>query len=230
MYSGGRAPESDKWSSILDNQEKQYLEPTLLVDSDHPSIKAKAAELTKGMTDNVEKAKALFYFVRNEIKYNIYVDKYEADFFKASSTLARKEGYCVQKAVLLAALARASGIPARLGFAKLINHAMPDKLRNWLTSNILPFHGFNELYLNGKWVKATATFDLKTCERGKIIPTEFDGVHDSMFHPRDLDGNLHMEYLEFYGSFPDLPLERLWKTATAHFGEHFIRPSLKPQA
>jgi transglutaminase-like putative cysteine protease len=210
----------------LNNQE-EHLEPTQVIDCDSPSIQETAAELTKGLTDASEKAKVLFYFVRNEIKYNIYVDKYSAEHFKASNTLARKEGYCVQKAVLLTALARAAGIPARLGFARLRNIAMPDKLREWLGSDILPFHGFSELYIDGNWVRATPTLDLKTCERGRIKPVEFDGRHDAMFHPENLDGEPHMEYLEFYGGFPDLPLERLWDTVIEHFGEFFIRPSLK---
>ncbi len=36
---------------------------------------------------------------------------------KASAVLARGEGYCVAKAVLLAACLRSQKIPARLGFA-----------------------------------------------------------------------------------------------------------------
>jgi transglutaminase-like putative cysteine protease len=218
-------PESITGAVPLNNQENEFLKPTFVIDCDHPSIQEKASELIKGQTDAAEKAKSLFYFVRNEIRYNLYVDKYLAEFYKASNTLTRKEGYCVQKAVLLTALARAAGIPARLGFARLRNNAMSAKLLNWLGSSILPFHGFSELYIDGNWVRATPTFDLKTCERGRIIPVEFDGRHDAMFHPVNLDGDPHMEYLEFLGSFPDVPLERLWKTVTEHFGEFFIRPS-----
>ncbi|MGB2885326.1 MAG: transglutaminase-like domain-containing protein, partial [Dehalococcoidia bacterium] len=100
---------------------EKYLEPTFTFDADSEAIQEKARELTGELEDAVEKAKALFYFVRDEISYNIYVKKHMPEHFRASNTLARGKGYCVQKAVLLVALARAAGIPARLGCAKIRN-------------------------------------------------------------------------------------------------------------
>jgi transglutaminase-like putative cysteine protease len=204
---------------------REYLNPTDIIDSDNPAIKEKAAELIKGQTDIIEKARALFYFVRDEIKYNIYVDKYLAEHFRASNILAKGEGYCVQKAALLSALARAVGIPAGVGFAKLRNNLLPEKTLKWLGTDILPFHGYSELYINRNWVKATPAVDLRTCERGRIVPVEFDGKNDALLNSRNHDGALHIEYLKFRGRYPDIPLNILWDTVTRYYGSKFLEPS-----
>ena len=206
----------------------KYLTPTPIIDCDSPAIQEKTKDLTKGQENVIEKAKSLFYFVRDEIKYNMYVSKSLPEHFRASNTLSRREGYCVQKAVLLVALARAAGIPAGLGFARLRNNLLPEKTVKWLGTNILPFHGYAELYLNGKWVKATPAFDLKMCERNRIIPVEFDGKNDAMFHSHNRDGKLHIGYLRHLGHyFNDLPLDKLWDTVTQAFGSDFLEPSTK---
>jgi len=206
----------------------KYLTPTPIIDCDSPAIQERTKDLTKGQENVIEKAKSLFYFVRDEIKYNMYVSKSLPEHFRASNTLSRREGYCVQKAVLLVALARAAGIPAGLGFARLRNNLLPEKTVKWLGTNILPFHGYAELYLNGKWVKATPAFDLKMCEKNRIIPVEFDGKNDAMFHSHNRDGKLHIEYLRHLGHyFDDLPLDKLWDTVTQAFGSDFLEPSTK---
>ena len=190
---------------------EKYLEPTFTFDSDSEAIKAKARELTRGREDATDKAKALFYFVRDEISYNLYVKKHMPEHFQASNTYTRGKGYCVQKAVLLVALARASGIPARLGCAKIRNHLVPTKVLDILKSNIFPWHGYAELYLDGKWVKATPAFDLKMCQEHRLIPVEFDGVSDARFHSRNKDGKPHIEYLLDRGPFDDVPLDEIRK-------------------
>ena len=129
-------------------QMERYLQPTPVIDCNNPSIQEKSKDLTKGQADIIEKARSLFYFVRDEIKYTIYVSKSRPEYFLASNTLSKREGYCVQKAVLLVALARAAGIPAGLGFARLRNNLLPEKILSWMGTNILPFHGYPELYLN----------------------------------------------------------------------------------
>jgi len=206
-------------------QMDKYLEPTSVIDCDNPPIHEKAEDLTKELEDIIEKAKSLFYFVRDEIKYNIYVSKSLPEHFRASNTLSKKEGYCVQKAVLLVALARAVGIPAGLGFARLRNNLLPDKVVKWLGTNIIPFHGYAELYLNQKWVKATPAFDLKMCQKNRIVPVEFDGKYDARFHSHNQDGKLHIEYLKDLGShYDDLPLDKLWKVLTQALGSKVLEP------
>jgi transglutaminase-like putative cysteine protease len=203
----------------------RYLRPTFVVDCDSPSIKEKSGNLTEDHEDNIRKAQSLFYFVRDEIKYNLYVSRSLPEHFRASNTLSGGDGYCVQKAVLLVALARAAGIPAGLGFARIRNNLLPEKTLNLLGTNILPFHGYAEFYLNGKWVKATPAFDLKLCERNRIIPVEFDGVSDAIFHPYNRDGKLHIEYLKDLGrQYEDLPLDKLHEALIKTFGKIDFEP------
>ena len=206
-------------------QMEKYLKPTPFINCNHISIQEKSKDLTKGQENTIEKAKALFYFVRDEIKYNVYVPKSLPEYFWASNTLSRGEGYCVQKAVLLAALARAAGIPAGLGFARIRNNLLPEKTVKWLGTNTLPFHGYAELYLNGTWVKATPAFDIKMCEKNLIVPVEFDGKNDARLPSHNPEGKLHIEYLEDLGHyFDDLPLDKLWDALIKAFGTKSPEP------
>ncbi|MFC1847842.1 transglutaminase family protein [Chloroflexota bacterium] len=188
-----------------------YLEPTSTFDIESESLKEKARELTQGQEDAIERAKALFYFVRDGISYNLYVPKHMPEHFRASNTLAGGKGYCVQKAVLLVALARASGIPARLCCAKIRNHLVPPKVIEILKSDVFPWHGYAELYLDGKWVKATPAFDLQMCQDNGLIPVEFDGRNDAKFPSHNTEGKPHVEYLLDRGPFDDVPLDEIRK-------------------
>ena len=200
---------------------EKYLKFTSIIDSNHDSIKQKGLELTHGQEGTIEKARNLFYFVRDEIKYNPYQPRYLPEHFRASGTLARGEGFCVQKAVLLVALSRAVGIPARLGFAVIKNHLLPEKMANMLHGNVLPEHGYAELYLNDKWIKITPTFDLEMCQKNGIVPVEFDGENDAKFHSHTLDGKLHIEYVLDRGTYDDVPLDEI---------REWVIPILKPEA
>jgi len=98
-----------------------YLKPTFTIESEHKRIIETVKELVKGCSNDKEKAIKLFYFVRDKIRYNLYMISVFIEDFKASKVLQWGKGYCVQKAVLLTALGRAAGIPTRLVFAKIIN-------------------------------------------------------------------------------------------------------------
>lgn len=189
---------------------QRYLKCTYTIDCEEKSVKEKALMLAIGQETVVEKAKAIFYFVRDQIKYNPYVPLYTLEDNKASITLKRGEGYCVQKAILLAALARASGIPARLGFADIRNYIIPKKLADAMRGkNLFIYHGYVSFYLDGKWVKATPAFDLKMCQKNRIIPVEFDGESDAQFHQYNREGKLHIEYVRDHGYYDDLPWEEM---------------------
>lgn len=185
----------------------KYLAPTPTFDFDNESVRQKANELAEGKHGQVEMAKALFYFVRDSISYNLYVPKHMPEHFRASNTLARGSGYCVQKAVLLVALARAVGIPARLCCAKIRNQLVPPRVLERLKSDIFPWHGYAELYLGGRWVKATPAFDIRMCRVNRLVPVEFDGRSDAKFPTHNSDGRPHVEYLLDRGPFDDVPLD-----------------------
>lgn len=184
-----------------------YLQPTACVDSDAPAVRAFTARVTEGAASARERAVRLFYAVRDEIRYDPYGVVLTPEYLRATSVLERGTGFCVAKAVVLAAGARAVGIPARLGFADVRNHLTTERLRAQMETDVFAYHGFTELHLGGRWVKATPTFNRSLCDRFGVKPLEFDGSTDSLLHPFDTTGQRHMEYIRDRGTHVDVPLE-----------------------
>ena len=183
-----------------------WLRPTPFVDSDAPAIIAFAREAAGAGGDARERAVALYYAVRDRITYTPYCDFRSPDTYRASAVLAKGAGFCVGKAALLAAVARAEGIPARLAFADVRNHLCTPRLRALVNGDVFYYHGYVELELEGRWVKATPAFDRTLCERFGVLPLEFDGREDSVFHPYDRAGRRHMEYVLERGVRADVPM------------------------
>lgn len=197
----------------------KYLRSTQIINCDDETIQEQAQILTRGENSVVGRTVALFYFARDEIRYNPYASLYPME---ASSTLKRQYGFCIQKAALLVALVRAVGIPARLGFVNIRNHRLPDALIKMLGNNIIYFHGFAEFCINGKWLKATPAFDLNMCQENGIIPVEFDGRNHGVFHSHDVEGNPHIDYLDPMGSYDDVPMDEILEAATRAWGVEYI--------
>lgn len=184
-----------------------YLRPTDTIDSENASIVRTATGLTQGCSTDAEKARKLFYFVRDDIPYSVYMISMFKEDFVASTVLERGKGYCVQKAVLLAALGRAAGIPSRLSFAAIRNHRTPSRFVEKFGTNLFLRHGYNQLLLEGNWVSVAATFDRVLCETNGLPVVEFDGVNDAILPSVDLKGNAYVEYVEKFGTEADLPLD-----------------------
>jgi transglutaminase-like putative cysteine protease len=184
------------------------LAATPLVDSEHPAIQAFAAQHAQG-SDARERAVALYYAVRDGFRYDPYRLDLSPDGMRASSVLTVGYGWCVTKSALLAAAARAIGVPARLGFADVRNHLSTQRMRETMTTDVFIWHGYTELWLEGAWRKATPAFNVELCDRFGLLPLEFDGRSDSIYHPFDKSGQRHMEYLRERGSFCEVPLEQL---------------------
>jgi len=184
---------------------EEYLTPTYYIDSDHPEVIEFASQNCEFGTSEIKKAVQLYYAVRDNFRYDPYSIEPSKDSMKASSVLKKGYGYCVAKAVLLAACARSQKIPARLGFANVKNHLNTKRLKKLMGTDVFIYHGYTELFLKGKWVKATPAFNLELCNNFNVKPLEFDGTHDSIFHPFDTSGNRHMEYVEDHGTFAELP-------------------------
>ena len=68
-----------------------------------------AEQLTKGLTKPLDKAMAIYNYVRDEISYSYYYDTK----YGAVETLHHKTGNCVDQSHLSIALYRAAGLPAR---------------------------------------------------------------------------------------------------------------------
>jgi transglutaminase-like putative cysteine protease len=186
-----------------------YLRAGVFVDSDHPEVGAFAATTTAGAPDDVERAVRLYYGVRDGVRYDAYCVGEAPTYYRASDCLRAGRGFCVPKAALLAAAARAVGIPARVSYADVRNHLATRRLLELLGTDLFVWHGLTELHLGGRWVKATPAFNLSLCERFDVQPLEFDGRHDSLFHEYDRAGRRHMEYVRNRGHYPDVPFEAI---------------------
>jgi transglutaminase-like putative cysteine protease len=202
----------------------EYLRPTYFIDSDHPAVADFARKASAGGGDDIARAVRLYDAVRDGIRYDPYTATMDRDIFKASYTLEHGVSFCVPKAILLAAAARAEGIPSRLGFADVRNHLATARFLEIMRSDLFVFHGFTELYLEGKWVKATPTFNRALCDRFGVETLEFDGRSDACFHPYDRDGKLFMEYVTDRGTHADLPLEEMARALHEHY-PHLFGPN-----
>ena len=184
-----------------------YLAPAEYIDSDHPAIRAFAAEATRGQATPTDKAVALYRAAR-EIYYAV-ADTDDLDSFRASSVLAAGQGYCVGKASLLAASCRAAGIPARIAFADVTNHLTSPRLRAAMGTDTFAWHGFTELLLDERWLKVTPTFNSSLCRKMNVAVLEFDGVRDALMQAFDAEGRTFMRYVAQHGSFHDVPAKFL---------------------
>ena len=189
-----------------------WLGPTPFVDSDTPAVVAFARAAAGDETDPLRRAVALYYAVRDGVTYTPYCEFRSPDTYRASAVLAKGAGFCVGKAALLAAAARAVGIPARLRFADVRNHLCTPKLRALMGGDLFYYHGYVEVDLEGRWVKATPAFDRPLCDRFGVLPLEFDGREDSIFQPHDRAGRRHMESVQDRGFHADVPVADITAT------------------
>ena len=186
----------------------EHLSSSPWIDSNHPAVQAFAQQHAQGHTARAQ-AVSLNLAVRDRVRYDPYRIDLSDHGMTASTALAQGFGWCVPKAVLLAAVARAAGIPARLGFADVKNHLSTEKLRQTMQTDVFVWHGYTELWIDGAWRKATPAFNIELCDKFGLLPLEFDGVHDSLYHAFDRAGRQHMEYVNERGSFDDLPLAQI---------------------
>lgn len=177
-----------------------FTAPAEYVDSAHPSVIATARTLTGG--DPAATLVALFDFVR-DLPYE--ADDFEdLETYRASHVLAAGHGYCVSKASLFAALARAAGFPARVGFADVRNHLTSPRLAAAMGTDLFAWHGYAEVRNAGRWIKVSPTFDPATCRRAGVDPLTFNGRDDALLQSFDGTGAT-MRYERHHGTFHDVP-------------------------
>jgi transglutaminase-like putative cysteine protease len=202
---------------------KEFLEATEIIDSNHPEIRAFAEEKRGDAKDPVDKAIRLYYAVRDGIWYDPYIPFYRPEHYKASNILKWGRGFCIPKASLLCAVGRASGIPSRPSFANVRNHLATRQLLEYLGCDLFVYHAFVELFLEGKWVKATPAFNIELCKRHHVEPLEFNGREDSIFQAYNSENRKFMEYLEFHGSFADIPVAKIVAAFEESYGQDRVR-------
>jgi transglutaminase-like putative cysteine protease len=195
---------------------KNALAPGTFIDSDHDAI-LKFSRERAGAGDDRQRAVRLYYAVRDEIRYDPYQFSLNPVHLRASAILAAGSGFCVPKAGLLAACARAVGIPARIGLADVRNHLASQRLLSLMQTDIFYCHGYTELWLGGHWIKTTPAFNIELCERFGVKALDFDGRSHALMHEFDASGRRHMQYLADHGPRADLPLAELEAVYRQHY-------------
>lgn len=134
-----------------------YLECSDIIDYDNPLVQHAARQLTNDYNDNLSKARVIYEFTRDHIFHSFQINVTSVT-KKASEVLDQGHGICFAKAHLLAALMRASGIPA--GFCYQIRYD------NDLERLIV--HGFNGVFIDelGKWVRLDACMNVEADDWG----------------------------------------------------------------
>lgn len=185
--------------------------PTYYVDSDAAVVQDLAATYrgSARSQDPKDVAIALFEGVRDGLRYDPYTISFQPDDYRASVVAAKAAAWCVPKAILLAAVARASGIPAAVGFADVRNHLNSPKLQALLETDLFIYHGYVTFWLDGAWIKVTPAFNMEMCERFGVKPLVFDGANEALFHEFDAADRRHMEYVNDRGYSAEPPIDRL---------------------
>lgn len=187
----------------------EFLRHTPIIDWDRPEVAAYAEKHARNAACDREAAVAFYYAVRDDIRYDPYSTDISVEGLRASSTLASGRGWCVAKAILLAACCRWRGIPARLGFADVRNHMATARLRERMKTDVFYWHGYTSIFLDGQWIKATPAFNIELCQKFRLPPLEFDGREDAIHQAFDAEGNRYMDYLRFRGEYPDVPVDEI---------------------
>ncbi|AYN43561.1 transglutaminase domain-containing protein [Streptomyces dangxiongensis] len=187
---------------------------------DHASAEVRdfvAGALPSSATTPRARAVALYYAVRDRVRYEVYGADLSRTGLRASSVARTGSGMCLHKSVLYAAGLRSLGIPARLVLADVRNHLASERLKRLIGGDVFHMHCLTSVRLDGRWVRATPVFNKALCRLYGLAPLDFDGTADSLHHPFDLQGRRHMEFLRHHGEFDDLPYERVVEELrTAH--------------
>lgn len=140
MTSNGPIPESEDL--------QQYLEASEIVDCSAVEVRRLAEELVQGASCEVDRARRLFEWVRDEVSHSADAGR-RAVTCRATDVLRHRTGICYAKAHLLAALLRTAGIPAGMCY---------QVLRYDESSDRLVLHGLNGIYLAslGRWIRVDA--------------------------------------------------------------------------
>ena len=92
----------------MNSEMRQYLQPSATVDCDDKAVAAFAKGHAGDSADHRERAVSLYYAVRDSIRYDPYAIDLSIEGIRASATLKSGRGWCVAKAILLAACCRAT--------------------------------------------------------------------------------------------------------------------------
>lgn len=192
------------------------------VEVDHPAVRRLVDVVLDeagldGSASDTSRAVALFTAVRDRYRYDPYGISRNPEDYRSGAVAGGSQSWCVPKATLLTAVARAAGIPARIGFADVRNHLQSQRLRERMGTDLFLWHGYSVLWVGERWLKVSPAFNRELCERFETRVLEFDGRSDALFHEFDTNGNRHMEYVNQRGVYRDIPLSAIFETFDRYY-------------
>ena len=187
--------------------DETILAPTEFLDHESPQVRDLVARAVGDETGATARAVGLFYAVRDGLRYEVYGNDLSRQGMRASTIVDRGYGFCIHKSLVYAAALRAARIPSRLVFGDVRNHLASPRLRDLVGGELFRFHSLTEVWLDGRWIKATPVFNKLLCRLYQIAPLDFDGRIDSVYHPYDQQGRKHMEFVHWHGEFDDFPYD-----------------------
>lgn len=131
-------------------KDTRYISPSAYVDSNNQSVIDLVYQIVTPQMSETEKLKAIHDWVSGNISYD-YQTFLEEDttLVPASQTLESKKGVCRDYSFLVAALARAAGLQAK------VIHGQALESSGWSSQS----HAWNEVFADGKWITLDATWD-----------------------------------------------------------------------
>lgn len=186
---------------------KACLAPTSFIDVHSTPIVEVARSLATGASP-AERATAIFRFVRDQLEYRFQACMNREDYV-ASTILGQAGGFCVQKAIVAAALGRAAGIPTALVLSDLRDRSLPPHVTAALGTDIMFHHGLTAFHLEGVWRIADASLSPRLVNRKRYRAVELGGDGDAVQSSTTLDGEPHAEYLRIHGLYADLPFDQM---------------------
>jgi hypothetical protein len=166
----------DGLNDILPDSLKKYLEPTALIQSEDSRIKMTARQIICGKKTAWEKSLAISQWVNKNL-----VKQMTVSLPSAVEVLSSRRGDCNEHATLFAALARASGIPAKLCLGVVYMDGR------------FYYHAWNAVYC-GRWIELDPTFGLNPADAARLRMIEGDLSQQNRLLPAL--GNLRIEILE----------------------------------
>lgn len=201
-------------------EKNTFLEETYYLDYTQANFETHVQEATKDCTYDQERLIAWYLYVRDQWAYDPCTIYLEDEKYKASSICERKACHCIDKTILFMSGLRALGIPCRMHLAKVKNHISAERVIEKFGSDELAPHGYAGVYWNGNWTKASPIFDANLCRFLNVDTLEYDGTEDSIFQEFDKKGEQFMEYLEDYGAYDDVPMQRIKDIMAAEYPKY----------
>jgi len=174
-------------------QAAEYLRASTICDTKDRQIRRLAVRGVGKALTPAEKADALRKFVTDYV-----TDKgLDVAFATASEVARSRQGDCSEHGVLLAALARAAGLPAR-GVSGIVQ--IPEGMLGVGREGVFGYHMWTQVYIDGQWVDIDAALRQTDCDPTHIalaLPSLNDeGLMDSMLNLLPLLGRLEIEITE----------------------------------